>query len=849
MERKIVVLGGGKNYTTEGEYDAFRVKEGVVIVYIVPLKNGQLGRRSYIYEAKKGEVIPSFVYRDIEFCEWRFCFASVNNATIEIIENGSTKLLRERFSEKVGLKNTREEGFNGALVDKYRFNINSEDSFIRNTQKQKENISNDISEIIYNAFKHKDAVFTDNRLGNPVYEAMAFLCKENRIDIAPYEKIESVCKDLITVQDIARISHFSYRNIILEDKWYKKDLGNFIAINNDGNPIICIKKGISGYRFFDLKSKTYIPLSKELIESINRTAFMIYRGLPSKRITTIDFIKFCFSNISLYDLIILFVLSIVTALIGLVEPSISEKLYNDYIPLGNKQIIFELGCLMGTFMISNVMLSIVKNLSAFRITSRMSYDAQGAIISRVFSLSESFFRKFESADLAKRIVSAGIIVNTIAANLIMMIVSAITCLVFLIKMCSFSSELTLICLVATIIYCTIYCLISMKAISYKKESIMLEGKTSSIIYQFISGIEKIRISGVENRALYEYIKPYTEVRNLEEKFNNVINFGNTLTIISSSVFSLLLYSYVVKNNYEISIGTLIAFNAAFGSYCAYVLNVCSNIVEIKKYQPEYNRLKEILVEIPEYDGAKEIPGEITGKIEINNLVFSYSKDAPNVINGISLSIKPGEYIGIVGPSGCGKSTLLKLMLGFERPNNGKIYFDNVDIDNVDKRELRKKMGVVLQDGKLIAGSIYENITITSPFADIQNVQKVIYDVGLEKDIETMPMGIHTVLSEDCGMISGGQQQRILIARALISNPQILLFDEATSALDNITQSQVCATLEKMPITRIVIAHRLSTIIKCDRIIVLNDGKIVEQGTFDELMAQNGLFYRLASRQV
>ena len=232
-----------------------------------------------------------------------------------------------------------------------------------------------------------------------------------------------------------------------------------------------------------------------------------------------------------------------------------------------------------------------------------------------------------------------------------------------------------------------------------------------------------------------------------------------------------------------------------------------------------------------------------------NSIFPYSPDAPNVLQNIDLNIKPGEYVGLVGPSGCGKSTLMKLLLGFEKPTQGKIYYDNKDIDSIDKRELRKKMGVVLQDGKLISGSIFENITITAPNATVTDVRQVIKNVGLEKDIQEMPMGLHTILSEDCGTISGGQQQRILIARAIISNPKILFFDEATSALDNVTQSMVCETLEQMDSTRIVIAHRLSTIMRCDRIIVLNAGKVVEQGTYAELMENKGLFYNLASRQM
>ena len=244
-----------------------------------------------------------------------------------------------------------------------------------------------------------------------------------------------------------------------------------------------------------------------------------------------------------------------------------------------------------------------------------------------------------------------------------------------------------------------------------------------------------------------------------------------------------------------------------------------------------------------------MPGDLTGSIEVSNVTFAYDEDSPPVIKDLSLQIRVGEYIGIVGSSGCGKSTLLKLLLGFEKPQTGRIYYDGRDIDGIDKRELRKRFGVVLQNGGLITGSIHDNITITTPSATLEQVQQAVRDAGLEKDIADMPMGLHTILSEGDGSISGGQKQRILIARAIVGKPKLLFFDEATSALDNATQASVCESLDRLSATRIVIAHRLSTIIRCDRIFVMDAGQIVEEGTFEQLMAKKGLFYDLASRQI
>lgn len=446
-------------------------------------------------------------------------------------------------------------------------------------------------------------------------------------------------------------------------------------------------------------------------------------------------------------------------------------------------------------------------------------------------------------------MGAGAVVSTVAGIIIMFASSLICFVVYFVKMGGYSAALMGIGTAMIAAYCIAYYLICTRAIKYRAESAELDGKASSVIYQLINGIAKIRIAGVENRAVLEYLKPYIKLKNSTEKHDKLLTAGGVISMAANSIFSIVLYIVIVKLGMDISLGSFIAFTAVFGSFASVSMQIVGGVVQLKNITPELRRLKPILETAPEYDDGKELPGDITGNIEINNVTFAYSEDSPNVIDGLSLNIKPGEYVGIVGSSGCGKSTLLKLLLGFEKPLSGKIFYDNKDIESLDKRELRKKIGVVLQDGKLISGSIFENITITSPNSTKRDVEEVVQAVGLADDIAAMPMGLNTILSENCGTISGGQQQRILIARALISKPKILLFDEATSALDNVTQQMVCDTLDSIQATRVIIAHRLSTIIKCDRIIVMDKGRIAEQGTYNELMEQKGLFYQFAGRQL
>lgn len=849
MKDNIISLSGGSFYITANNADAYKVINGDVLVYIVPYDNETIGRRSFIYEATEQEVIPSFCYRDMNYRNWRFCFVALDDANVECISDGSTKILKERFCKKAKIKNFGIEGYEESLVDQYRRNIVTEDGFIRRSQHEREDTTKNTYKLILNAFRKKSVVSDSDKSKSNLYNSVKIICNKGNVPISTYEKVKEACGEDFEISDIARLSHFSYREIILANDWYKKDSGAFLVFDDKKNPLVCLPTGSNSYVLYDDSYGSLTPVTKRVAKTLSVKAYMIYRPLPNGRLHKKDIVKFCIGSIKAKDIVLLTLLTIATSLIGLLTPMLSQKIYDEFIPMGTKVILLQFGCLMASFMLANVMFAIVKNLINFRITSKMSYDFQGAVYDRLFNLPESFFRKYESADLAQRAMSAGAAVNAYSSSIFSMIIAAVFIIIYIVRMAMYSGILTLFGLLLVCVYLLIYFWISSLAIKYETETAELEGKTNSLMFQFLMGISKIRIAGVEDRALYEYLKPYVKLRNNEAKKENIVDIASVFSAVASSIFSIVLYIVIIKGKVNVSVGSFIAFNSVFGMFTSNAMQLMQGIIGIRNLKPLVTRLTPIMAEEPEFDDAKELPGDITGNIEINNVTFAYSEDGPNILDNISLNIKAGEYVGIVGPSGCGKSTLLKLLLGFEKTVSGKIYYDNKDIDGVDKRELRKKIGVVLQDGKLISGSIFENITITSPKATLSDVQKVIKSVGLESDIRDMPMGLHTVLSEDCGTISGGQQQRILIARAIISNPKILFFDEATSALDNVTQNMVCETLEQMDSTRIVIAHRLSTIMKCDRIIVLDSGKIIEQGSYEELMNKKGLFFQLASRQI
>ncbi|HEV2846753.1 MAG TPA: ATP-binding cassette domain-containing protein, partial [Thermoanaerobaculia bacterium] len=384
---------------------------------------------------------------------------------------------------------------------------------------------------------------------------------------------------------------------------------------------------------------------------------------------------------------------------------------------------------------------------------------------------------------------------------------------------------------------------------HQRALLELQGRIAGLLFGLIHGISKLRVAGAEARAFARWAEAFAEQRrktlsaqraaNAQIAFNAVYGVLTSLTIFAVVGFSV---------EEAMPIGEFLAFNAAFGQFLAATLSLVGTLSTVLVMVPVYERLQPILETLPEVDESKAEPGELAGEIEFSHVSFRYQADGPTILDDVSFRAAPGEFLALVGPSGAGKSTCLRLILGFEQPTSGSIYFDGQDLSGLAVQSVRRQIGVVLQTGRPMAGSIYSNIVGSSNLG-IDAAWEAARMAGLEEDIKSMPMGMHTVISEGAETFSGGQKQRILIARAIVHRPRIILFDEATSALDNRTQEIVSRSLEGLKATRIVIAHRLSTIQNADRIYVIEGGRVVEEGTYQDLLHRGGPFTRLAERQI
>ena len=762
---------------------------------------------------------------------------------LELLENGSTKPLKRNFIHKCGIPKLEEEGFERCLEEFYLGQSLKDEGFIVHSEIAKKVVSGQTAATIISIAESAEEAPVQ---GSNTYRVIAQGCKAAGIEVASEARILSCCGAKMAVPDVARISNFTCREVVLEQKWYRQECGVLLGTLDDALVALYRKKGKS-YVLYDGEKE--VPITVEIAEKISPKAHSIGRALPRTRLTGKDLLRFCKKSIPKKSIVALALLGLAGTLIGILLPTLNQKIYDEYIALGDFGMVIQLCVLIGSFMLGNVFFSMVKKLTEYGVSCHVNYDLQNAVYWRIFQLPESFFRSYDSGDLAQRLGQAG----SSAAQVVSQITGAgfgmVFSLFYLWRMIKYSGKLTVWALIMSLVFALLSYFLETRSLRYETLQADTSGKAVAKLYQYLGGVDKIRMAGAEERAILEYLIPFTQEQKYEIQGKRITAVSEVLSDVSTYLFSMILYFVIIKKNQDISVGNFMAFNSAFGTFSSALMQLISGCMTIFRLKPIYTRLKPIFDTQPEDDEQKQIVQSLSGSIELEHVSFGYSPEAGNVLNDISLQIHPGEYVAIVGPSGCGKSTLLKLLLGFETPTQGKIRYDGKSLSGLDAHSLRRNLGVVLQDGKLIAGSIYDNITITCPNPTMKAVNEVIEAVGLKADIDQMPMGVQTVLSESGNTISGGQQQRILIARAIMNKPQVLFFDEATSALDNLTQAKVCQSLDDMHVTRVVIAHRLSTIQNCDRILVFNNGQIQEEGNFESLMAQKGLFYNMAKRQI
>lgn len=465
---------------------------------------------------------------------------------------------------------------------------------------------------------------------------------------------------------------------------------------------------------------------------------------------------------------------------------------------------------------------------------------------RVMSLPADFFKNYSSGELSTRSSYVNSLCNMLVSTVLSTGLTAVFSLVYISQIFAYAPALVapaIGIIIVTVLFSIISALMQMKL---SRRQMELSAKESGMSYALITGVQKIKLSGAEKRAFARWGNLYAKEAELLYNPPAMIKLNSVITTAIALVGTIVMYYTAVKSG--VSVADYYAFNTAYAMVSGAFMSLAGVALTVAQIKPTLEMAKPILETVPEVSEGKQVITRLSGSIELNNVSFRYSPSMPLVVDDLSLKIRPGQYVAIVGSTGCGKSTLMRLMLGFETPQKGAVYYDGKDLTAIDLKSLRRRIGVVMQDGKLFSGDIFSNITISAPWLTLEDAWTAAELSGIAEDIRRMPMGMNTMISEGGGGISGGQRQRLMIARAIAPKPKIMMFDEATSALDNLTQKKVSGSLDALKCTRIVIAHRLSTIRQCDRIIVLEKGKIVEDGGYDELIARDGFFAELVARQ-
>ena len=655
------------------------------------------------------------------------------------------------------------------------------------------------------------------------------------IDRKLWKQMESAIElpsDIEQIETLLDRYNIFYRHITLTDRWWARSTGYMIGFMADDNTPVILEPGFTDYTFIHPKTGKPMQASKSH-EVLKQEALIACLPFADEKLTVRSIVRYAVSCLCIYDLLYCLMACVGVTLLTMFTPYVCKLIFSEVIPSGDISQIVPIATLLFSAAVGLTMVQIARNLVVVRIKDKVEYTLQTATMSHLLQLPGTFAKVYTPGDISNRLLSLSRVSSNLTANFLSTLLTFLFSAIMFVQFFIYGGPLLTTGILVIMIQ---FVAIVLEYYYTKKVQESVNASGSHLIgtlFALFSGIQKIKTSGAEFRAFHQWAKAYapTEIYGSRQPLASFYVTG----VSYSLRFLPMIVTMWAAWHYGLALSDYIAYCAVLGLVCNAVAQLQGITKMVSRLLPEIRLCRPIFAAKPETKSESHVVKNITGNLEIRGLKFRYSEDMPMLFDGLNLSIHSGDYVALVGPSGCGKSTLMRLMLGLERPLAGSVFYDQYDISDINLRSLRQFcVSICMQDGQLVEGTIRDNIIFNNPVLTDEDAWEAARMAALDKDIEQMPLGMNTPISVDGKGVSGGQRQRILIARALVRKPRILFLDEATSALDNISQHIVTENLAKVKCTRVVIAHRLSTIKQCNRVILLRNGRVAADGSYEEI---------------
>lgn len=833
MRARAVRIAGDDVLVLESA-EAYRVCSGEAALFVVELDNEQkpAGRRSFVRGAKPGEI----VYGTSRVSNGKR-LALIAVGVVPTVLEPSPCDASDALRDEVAFWRRWE----AQAADEERHREEMRDATAAFDERA---LQSGLQEATHLFERHRLIVEPGD---DPIVAAARIVAQADRIPIvAPRESHDDPQG---AVQAIALASRVSIRKVRLRAGWQGREHGAMLAFRGPNRePVALLPRG-GGYAVVDprLAHERPVRLDAAAASQMDRFAYIFLKPFPERSVGVFDLLRYGLRHSGVDGLQIL-VLGFAGGILAGTVPLATAILYGVIIPGAMRSQLLTMGFALVAIAVTAGITEVVRGLTIVRLQAHVGTTLQSAVMERLLALPASFFRRFEIGDLADRLMGIDRIEQYVSDVTISAALSGVFSLVSFALLFIYDVGLAWLCALLALIAIGAAIGEAVATLPLRRRILDRYGSIAGFVLQIFNGIAKLRIASAETRAFVGWLHRFVSMRRVVTRAGTIVyRFGIFSAMWpAATTLAIIGYIFVVRHG-ALSASTFIAASAAFGQLLASLLGLGDAFVQVIRVIPIYERARPLLRELPEILEAHGDPGTLTGAIELRNVSFRYETAARVTIDRVDLKIEPGSFVAIVGPSGSGKSTLFRLLLGFEKPDHGAVYYDGHDLASVDRAAVRRQIGSVLQSTGVLQGSIFENIA-GARYITHDRAWDAARRVGIAADIEKLPMQLETYLGSDGGGLSTGQRQRIAIARAIVTAPRIVLFDEATSALDNETQAIVMKTLEQLNATRVVIAHRLSTIQNADRIVVIEEGRIVQDGTFTELVAARGPFADLARRQ-